>query len=97
MTAEMMHTGHEEAAEQLDAIEGAFRDLSPTDKPIREAVIRQNERMNFDPSHAASILEVRSGSGEIGSKAGSYGELLTVDEEEIGDIIEAHVQGALDG
>lgn len=76
----------EELAERLE-------DLSPTDREIHDAVVRQNAGANFDPDHPQSELRVSNGNGVIGTDSDSYFEHLDVDEEEIADIEERYIGG----
>lgn len=97
MTATMRHSGEKESQAELDRLRDRLLKLSATDDDVREEVVAQNEPVNFDPDHVASILEVRAGSGRIGSAQSSYAALLQVDEEPIADIIDEYLQEGIDG
>lgn len=85
-------TGDDVAGDARELAE-RLEDLSPTDAEIRDAVVRQNADVNFDPSHPRSLLEVNAGSGAIGTDSESYGKLLDVDVEELADIADAYIDG----
>lgn len=85
--------------DNLEKITSGARDnardvVRDTNEEVQRALIAQNERVSFDPLHQHSILRRRGTKGwEIGSSARTYGDVLTVDEDELADILEEHIVG----
>jgi hypothetical protein len=79
--------------ERLRGIADRLTDLGPAAQEAAPAVVEQNARANFDPTHRLSHFVVRKERIEIGSRSRAYARLLSIDGAEIARIYRAHILG----